>query len=63
MIKILKYGEVSNDEIFARTEPEFDVEEIVFDIIADVRKNGDSALFKYCEKFDKAKLSSLLSSK
>ncbi|MBQ7040281.1 MAG: histidinol dehydrogenase [Clostridia bacterium] len=63
MIKILKYGEVSNDEIFARTEPEFDVEEIVFDIIADVRKNGDSALFKYCEKFDKAKLSSLLVTK
>ena len=63
MIKILKYGEVANDEIFARTEPEFDVEEIVFDIIADVRKNGDSALYKYTEKFDKAKLDSLLVTK
>ena len=63
MIKILKYGEVTNDEIFARTEPEFDVEEIVFDIIADVRKNGDAALYKYCEKFDKAKLDSLLVTK
>jgi len=63
MIKILKYGEVTNDEIFARCEPEFDVEEIVFDIIADVRKNGDSALYKYCEKFDKAKLDSLLVTK
>ena len=60
MIKILKYGEVSNSEIFARTEPTMDVEDIVADIIYDVRKNGDAALFAYCEKFDKAKLSSLL---
>lgn len=63
MIKILKYGEVSSDEIFARTEPEFNVEEIVSDIIADVRKNGDAALYKYCEKFDKANLTSLLVAK
>ena len=59
MIKILNYGEVANSEIFARTEPTMNVEDIVADIIYDVRKNGDSALFKYCEKFDKAKLSSL----
>lgn len=60
MIKILKYGEVENKDIFARVVPEFDVEDIVSGIIKDVRENGDSALFKYCEKFDKAKLSSLL---
>ena len=59
MIKILKYGEVSVDEIFARTEQKFDVAEIVSGIIADVRKNGDEALLKYCEKFDGAKISSL----
>lgn len=63
MIKILKYGEVSADKIFSRVTPEVNVEEIVSDIIADVRKNGDSALYKYCEKFDKAKLSSLLVTK
>ncbi len=60
MIKIMKYGEVSTDEIFARTEPTVNVEEVVTDIIYDVRKNGDAALYKYCEKFDNAKLDSLL---
>ncbi len=60
MIKILKYGEVANSDIFVRTEPTMNVEDIVADIIYDVRKNGDSALFAYCEKFDKAKLSSLM---
>lgn len=59
MIKILKYGEVENKDIFARSMPETNVEDIVADIIYDVRKNGDEALFKYCEKFDKAKLESL----
>lgn len=59
MIRILKYGEVENKDIFARGVPETNVEDIVADIIYDVRKNGDSALFKYCEKFDKARLDSL----
>ena len=63
MIRILKYNEIENSEIFARVTPEVNVSEIVSDIIADVRQNGDAALFKYCEKFDKAKLSSLLVSK
>ena len=63
MIKILKYGEVENKDIFARVVPQIDVSGIVADIIYDVRKNGDSALYKYCEKFDGAKLSSLLVSK
>jgi len=63
MIKILEYGAVSNEDIFARTEASFDVEAIVTDIIKDVRQNGDAALYKYCEKFDKAKLSSLSVSK
>ena len=59
MIKIMKYGEVSPDEIFARIEPTFDVTDIVTDIIENVKEKGDKALFEYCEKFDKAKLSSL----
>lgn len=59
MISILKYGEVSNDEIFARGTAVTDVSDIVADIIYNVRKNGDKALFEYCEKFDKAKLTSL----
>ena len=60
MIKILKYGEVRNDEIFARSMPKMNVEGIVTEIIDNVRKNGDKALYEYCEKFDKAKLNSLL---
>ena len=60
MIRIMKWGEVSPDEIFARVEPAFNVEDIVSDIIADVRKNGDKALFAYTAKFDKAELSDLL---
>ncbi len=60
MIKIMKYGEVPNSEIFARGESGINVEGIVSDIIANVRKNGDKALYEYCEKFDKASLTSLL---
>ncbi len=59
MIKIMKYGEVKKEEIFARGESSFDVADIVTDIIDNVVKNGDKALFEYCEKFDKASLSSL----
>ena len=60
MIKILKFGEVETEKIFARTENTINVEGIVSDIIANVRKNGDKALFEYTEKFDHAKLDSLL---
>ena len=59
MIKIMKYGQVKNEEIFARFEPTSSVEAVVSDIITNVRKNGDAALYDYCERFDKAKLSSL----
>lgn len=59
MIKIMKYGDVSPEEIFARGKTSFDVGDIVADIIENVKQNGDNALFEYCEKFDKAKLSAL----
>jgi len=63
MIKILKYGEIDNDSIFARAMDSDNVEVIVADIIKDVRENGDEALKKYALKFDKAELDSLLVSK
>lgn len=63
MIKIMKYGEVSPEEIFARGTAATDVSGIVRDIIDNVKANGDKALYEYCEKFDKAKLSSLEVSK
>lgn len=59
MIKIMKYGEVSADEIFDRGVTSFDVADVVSEIIDNVRKNGDKALIEYAEKFDKATLSSL----
>ena len=59
MIKIMKYEDVPVEEIFARVNPTANVTDIVSDIIADVRKNGDKALYAYAEKFDKAQLSSL----
>ena len=59
MIKIMKYGEVANEDIFARVVPEVDVQKIVSDIIAEVRARGDAALLEYCEKFDRVKLDSL----
>jgi len=59
MIKILKYGEVDNKDIFARAVPAVDVEAVVAEIISNVKANGDKALLEYTEKFDKAKLTSL----
>ncbi len=63
MIKIMKFGEVAAEDIFARVEPTFNVTDIVTDIIANVRQDGDAALLAYCEKFDKAKLTALQVSK
>lgn len=63
MIKIMKYGEVSPEKIFYRGTEAVDVSKTVSEIIADVRKNGDAALYKYCEKFDGAVLESLAVSK
>ena len=59
MIKILKYGEVANGDIFARADSEVNVEAIVSQIIENVKNNGDKALFDYCERFDRAKLDRL----
>ena len=59
MIKIMKYAEISKEEIFARQEQKFDVTAIVTDIIDNVRKNGDKAVFEYNLKFDGADLDTL----
>ena len=40
--------------------PAFDVSGVVADIIADVRASGDEALLRYTERFDRAKLTSLI---
>ena len=59
MIKILKYGEIPNEQIFARSVPEVDVAAIVSDIIDNVRARGDAALKDYCAKFDRVELDAL----
>ncbi len=59
MIKIFRYGEVSNDEIFARENIDTNVEGVVTAIIADVIDRGDTALYDYARKFDRAELTSL----
>lgn len=53
MIKIYRYGEVANSELFARTEMPTNVEGIVRDIIENVKANGDKALMEYNKMFDK----------
>ena len=61
MIKIYRYGEVENSEIFARGN-EFQktgIEEAVRDIIERVAANGDQALLEYTRQFDCAELSAL----
>ena len=59
MIKILKMNEIAREEILARTIPMSTVEDQVQEIVAEVRKNGDNALYMFSEKFDKAKLTAL----
>ena len=59
MIRIMKYGEVPNAEIFARVAPKTDVAGTVEKIIADVRARGDEALIEYTARFDGAELEAL----
>ena len=63
MIKIMNYGEVPNSEIFRRDNIAPDVEDVVKDIVAEVKKNGDDALRAYSLKFDKTQLDALEVSK
>lgn len=59
MISILKCGEVPPEKIFARSQEQVDVSDVVGNIIRDVRKNGDDALYRYAREFDKAELNDL----
>ena len=59
MIQIFNYGQVDREKIFARVVPEMDVEAIVSQIIAQVRKDKDQAVIAYCRQFDRVDLQSL----
>lgn len=60
MIKTYNIKDISVDEILKREENSVSVSDIVSDIIENVRKNGDSAILSYTEKFDRVKLSELV---
>ena len=59
MIKIYNYGQVSNEEIFARENISANVEGVVSGIISNVVEKGDKALFEYAAQFDKVQLDTL----
>ena len=59
MIKIYRFGEVPNEEIFKRDNIAASVADVVSEIIDTVRRDGDAALRMYAEKFDKATLDAL----
>ena len=60
MIRIMKYGEVPNSEIFLRNMPTMNVTDTVAEILRNVRERGDEALREYTEKFDHTQLESLV---
>ncbi len=59
MIKIMEYSDEEGKKLveglLSRSQLEYgNVQETVNDILADIRKNGDAALFEYTKRFDKA---------
>ena len=63
MIKIMKYGVVSEDEIFSRSSSSKDVSSVVSSIIKDVKTRGDESLREYTKKLDGADISEIEVSK
>lgn len=64
MIKIIKFSKnMTREDVFSAVEEKLNVSDSVSEIIDNVRKNGDKALFEYSERFDRAKLDSLVVSK
>ena len=63
MIKIYNAKNMTAEQIISRCEAVNNVSDIVTEIIANVRLNGDKALYEYSEKFDGVKLNALQVSK
>lgn len=59
MIRIMKYGVVSDNEIFARSSSSRDVSDVVSAILKDVKDRGDEALREYTLKFDGAAIDAI----
>mgnify|MGYP000867900096 CR=1 FL=1 len=63
MIRIYDDQELTIEEILARDPaPAREAEALVAEIIADVRRRGDEALFDYCRRFDHNRLEDLRAS-
>ena len=60
MIRIYQDGELRDEELLKRNAPKVDVSGVVAGILKDVRENGDKAVLKYTEKFDGARLDTML---
>ena len=58
MIRIMKYGALPENEIFARSDSTADVSAAVAEIIENVRRKGDAALLDYTRRFDGADIDS-----
>lgn len=52
MITIYSESDIKPAEILRRDNSASGLESVVSEILSNVRKNGDSALFEYCERFD-----------
>ena len=59
MIRIMKYGETPNTEIFARTMPTVNVTDTVAEIIRNVREKGDTQRQKAQAEFDEKQAAAL----
>ena len=59
MIRIYEYGQVPEQEIFARARGAADVQDIVARIIGQVRSRGDTAVLEYTRELDGAQLETL----
>ncbi len=63
-LKVLRTKDADFEEefkkiLFRREEVSAEIEKLVKDILRDVKKRGDQALFEYTEKFDQTKLDSV----
>lgn len=54
MIRTYRYDEIKKEDIFVRKEEKNEIADVVAEIIAEVRKNGDVALKRYTAAFDGA---------
>ncbi len=60
MIQLFRYNDIEESQIFSRVlENTKQIEDVVSEIIEQVKQRKDCALFDYCERFDKVTLSSL----